>query len=641
MNGAMNLARPIVLALVIAALPVTLPSAGAPQAAGPGSTTTPIQHLIVVIGENRSFDHIFAAYAPPHGQTIRNLLSEGVIKADGSPGPNFARAAQYQAEVTTTFELAPARKTRYTVLPPAMTGNAPQAASDQQGPPFQTMQTAARLDRGLLPFDLRLLLVGATGLPRMSIDTRLPSATALPNGPFRLTPGVPYQAYTADPVHRFFQMWQQMDCSVRHATAANPSGCLADLFPWVEVTIGRGSDGKPQPAGFDERTTGEGSTAMGFIDMQTGDAPYFRDLAQRFTLNDNYHQPVMGGTGANHFMLTGDMVWYSDGNGNAAVPPRDQIENPNPQPGTNNYYIQDGYAGGSYVACADPSQPGVQPIVAYLRSLPAHPAANCETGHYYLVNNYAPGYLGDGTVNTGSRFVVPPSSVRTIGDALLERRITFRYYGEGWNAYIQSPGDFARHRYCAICNFLQYTPTIMTNPALRAEHVGDLDDFFSDVRGGALPAVVFVKPSSLNDGHPTTSKLDLLEAFVRRIVGEVRRQPGIWAGTAILVTFDEGGGFYDSGYVQPIDFFGDGTRVPLIVISPFSTGGRVVHTYTDHVSILKFIEKNWRLSPLTHRSRDNLPNPATAPSNPYVPTNGPAIGDLVDMFQFHPEAGTP
>jgi phospholipase C len=61
----------------------------------------------------------------------------------------------------------------------------------------------------------------------------------------------------------------------------------------------------------------------------------------------------------------------------------------------------------------------------------------------------------------------------------------------------------------------------------------------------------------------------------------------------------------------------------------------ILHTYYDQVSILKFIEKNWGLSPLTNRSRDNLQNPTTAAGNPYVPTNAPAIGDLMDMFDFN------
>jgi phospholipase C len=96
---------------------------------------------------------------------------------------------------------------------------------------------------------------------------------------------------------------------------------------------------------------------------------------------------------------------------------------------------------------------------------------------------------------------------------------------------------------------------------------------------------------------------------------------------------DEGGGYYDSGYVQPLDYFGDGTRIPAIVVSPYTKAGHISHQYNDHVSILKFIEANWGLSPLTSRSRDNYPNPTTT-SNPYVPTNSPAIGDLMDLFSF-------
>ena len=60
---------------------------------------------------------------------------------------------------------------------------------------------------------------------------------------------------------------------------------------------------------------------------------------------------------------------------------------------------------------------------------------------------------------------------------------------------------------------------------------------------------------------------------------------------------------------EPLDQFGDAPLIPLIVVSKFSRGGNIVHSYTDHVSILKFIERNWRLKPLTARSRDNLPNP--------------------------------
>jgi phospholipase C len=107
-----------------------------------------------------------------------------------------------------------------------------------------------------------------------------------------------------------------------------------------------------------------------------------------------------------------------------------------------------------------------------------------------------------------------------------------------------------------------------------------------------------------------------------------------------MITFDEGGGYYDSGYVQPLDYFGDGTRIPMIVVSPFTTPGTITHNYSDHVSVLKFIERNWTLNPVTSRSRDNYANPITSTANPYVPNNSPAISDLFELFNFNLPAPT-
>ena len=121
--------------------------------------------------------------------------------------------------------------------------------------------------------------------------------------------------------------------------------------------------------------------------------------------------------------------------------------------------------------------------------------------------------------------------------------------------------------------------------------------------------------------------------MLENILDKLKAKPELFKETAFIVTFDEGGGFWDSGFMQPLDFFGDGPRIPLIVVSPYSQGGRVVHSYNDHASVVKFIERNWGLKPLTLRSRDNLPNPIFK-DNPYVPVNIPAIGDLFDMFAF-------
>jgi phospholipase C len=257
------------------------------------------------------------------------------------------------------------------------------------------------------------------------------------------------------------------------------------------------------------------------------------------------------------------------------------------------------------------------------------------------VNNYNPGYFGDGSnayADTNAHnnvFTIPPSNVRHLGDVLNDNQISWAYYGDQFNRYLhdkylQNPID----QYCNICNWAQYSSSIMTDASQRAAHLQDTADFYSAIASGALPAVSYVKPSGIVDGHPAFSKLNLFEGFVKKIVDGVKANPTLWEDTAIFVTFDEGGGYWDSGYVQPVDFFGDGTRVPMIVVSKYAMGGHISHAYADHASVVKFIEANWGLPAITSRSRDNLPNPRAEDSNPYIPVNSPAIGDMMDMFKF-------
>src|ERR1700739_2688705 len=83
------------------------------------ATKTPIQHVIVIIGENRTFDHVFATYKPRHGQTVSNLLSKGIVNEDGTPGPNFSLAAQSSAIDSNEdgYRLSPSHNTPYATLP--------------------------------------------------------------------------------------------------------------------------------------------------------------------------------------------------------------------------------------------------------------------------------------------------------------------------------------------------------------------------------------------------------------------------------------------------------------------------------------------------------------------------------------------
>jgi phospholipase C len=611
---------------------------GAPApAAAQGTAQSPIQHVIVIIGENRSFDHVYATYVPAAGQTISNLLSKGIVTKSGGRGPNYALAAQNSALDLTTYEISPSGKQPYENIPPAMTGGAATAPSNTYPAPFQTLSVALAAEPDLFGKYNNYLLTGATGLPNYSIDTRIKNVNALGPDVFRLTNGMPYDAYAGSPVHRFYQMWQQTDCSVAAATTANPSGCLSDLFPWVETSIGAGDNGAKQPNPFNDQTTGEGSISMAIFNISAGDAPYMKYLADNYTLSDNMHQSVMGGTGANHIMFGfADGLYYTNAKGEIATPPREQIENPNPQAGTNNWYDQDGYSGGTYSNCSDPTAAGVSAIENYLEALSPAISPRCTPGAYYLLNNYNPGYVGDGKLGAPyTPFTIPPTSQPHIGDVLNAAGVSWTYFGEGWNLYVTDPAGINPYdAYCNICNPFQYAKDIMTNPAQRESHIQDTDTLYEDIGSGTLPAVSIVKPSGFVDGHPASAKLDQFEGFVNNIVNQVQANPSLWATTAIFITEDEGGGSYDSGYIQPLDFFGDGTRIPLLIVSPYSTGGVVNHSYADHVSIIKFIERNWSLGTIGAHTRDNFPNPSVAAGNPYVPTNSPALDDLWDAFNF-------
>ncbi len=662
------------------------PLVGSARAQEENHPQSPIKHVIVIVGENRSFDHIFATYKPKEGESVSNLLSKGIIKEDGTPGPNYSLAAQYSADVTgsTTFELSPTtKKTPYSTSPAPLNGGPTNVCADNG---ICTMGDATSSENGLDQNYYQFLLTGGTGLTGKVPDSRIAGVhntapySTLPPGPFQLTKNptkFPYDSFAASPVHRFYQMWQQEDCNAAYVTKWNGSGCKADLFTWTEVTVGSNVNGKAQPANFStdyapgKVTTGEGATAMGFYNVLDGDAPYSKFLADNFAMSDNYHQPAMGGTGLDSIILGfGDAIWFSDANGKAAVPPHnqmtfaggpvDEIENPNLVPGTNNWWINDGYGGfgnngsstgvyggGSYTNCSDSSQPGVAPILNYLNSLPRPITPNCDEGHYYLLNNYNPGYFGNGSnaytdANPNNTpFTIPPTSQRSIADVLLDKNVSWKSYNDQWTPYLSDKYQLNygtvgpnSDQYCNICNPFQYQTQIMTNDTVRAAHIVDTTDLYADIASGKLPAVSFVKPSGWVDGHPASSKWNLFEGFVKKIVDEVKSNPELWKSTAIFVTVDEGGGYYDSGYVQPLDYFGDGTRIPLFVVSPYTKPGHISHSYADHVSILKFIERNWNLPPISNRSRDNLPNPKTEKDNPYVPLNTPALGDLWDLFNF-------
>ena len=581
--------------------------AAAPSGAGDDNTATPIKHVVTIIGENDTFDNVFGTYQPPAGQHVDNLLSEGIVNASGAAGPNASKAQQSQATDTTSYQVDPTSTAPYSTLPKPNTTSTSKACTGQ----------GQNVDDAPLPSDLA-------------------------NVPYPITKYVPYfddhgqynqfgtcefnGAVVGDPLHRFYQSTRRCPATSSIQRAPTTCGHGSTRPPAIPTAIRR-----PRR----RRTRTRARLDMGYYNMAAGDAPIFRYLAEHYAMSDDYHQSVMGGTGANHIMLgTGDAAYYQDSQGHATAPPSGEIENPNPQPGTNNFYTQDGYGksgttnGGSYSNCSDATQPGVSGVDALLNSLPYKTFNNgdCAPGHYYLFNNYNPGYNVDGTLNTSTFTVPPQQSTNTIADELQAKHVSWGYYGEGYNNGNVGPN------YCGVCDPFQYATSVMANPAKRANVQHGLSDFDASVANNTLPAVSYLKPGD-DDGHPGYSTLAVFENFVSHTVSEIQNQPKLWKSTAIFITFDEGGGYYDSGPVQPVSYFGDGTRVPMLVVSPYTKAGHVDHSYTDHVSTLKFIEANWTLNPLSSRSLDNLPDPRQT-NGSYLPQNPPAIGDLMGLFDF-------
>jgi phospholipase C len=439
---------------------------------------------------------------------------------------------------------------------------------------------------GLAPADQFLLATGGTGLSfTLGPDTRISDVNNLPPGPVQLTgPNMPFDAFTGDTIHQYFQMVQQVDCAIdkEHVSHDNPTGCLHDLQSAVTTTYSTPPGGTP-------------------------------------------HQPVLGGTGPDSQPLGfADQVFFSDGKGNPATPAATNIYNPDPAAGTLNLYTHRS----QWFNCSDATQPGIAAITDYLSALPYKVDTKCGPGQFWQAVNVNPAFTPKGLPQGG--LIVPQTLQRSIGDVLTANNISWKYYGNGFNADgTTSPFNGT---YCNICNPFEYEANY---PSVVPDHMRDVTDLFTDLANGTLPAVSYVKPDGLLDGHPASSKWTLFEAFAKNIIELAQSNPKLWAETAIFVTVDEGGGYYDSGFIQPVDFFGTGPRIPMVAVSPFSKGGHISHVYNEHSSFVKFVERNWKLdTKLSDRSRDNLPNPDQDGRNSYVPRNMPAIGDLFDLFDF-------
>src|SRR6266478_3347804 len=175
--------------------------------------------------------------------------------------------------------------------------------------------------------------------------------------------------------------------------------------------------------------------------------------------------------------------------------------------------------------------------------------------------------------------------------------------------YFQSVhgGSFANHYFLITAGLMphhnpfQYVRRVMDSPDGRAR-IRDAAEFPGALRDGTLPSVAFVKPHAPRNAHPAYSTVGAGDRWIGETVRQIMASR-YWPRVAVVITYDEGGGWFDHVRPPAVDRFGLGTRVPALVVSPYARRGLVAHGQYEHASILKLIEWRWNLEPLTARDR--------------------------------------
>lgn len=433
-----------------------------------------------------------------------------------------------------------------------------------------TRENTLQLDRDGTPLTV-LPPVWKTGKP----DPAFP--TDLPNGPFRID---------APPVN---------------LSLSTPTRDLTHLFHVHQEQI---ADGRNN---LFAALSDAGGLTMGYYDGSP--LPMWK-WAREFTLADNFFQAAFGGSFLNHMWLVCACTPHHPGAPAAAraqLDPQGRAKRRDNVPSAlagplwflDGNYTPDGYA-------ANAAQPPYQP------------------------SGIRPAPDGDRRFVDATKHPLPPRTDKTIGDTLSAKNISWAWYAGAWNqaladgrrdqkekrAVIYSTGagspNFQPHHqpFNYFARFAPGTPD-------RERHLKDYVDLIAAIDTGTLPQVAFYKPQGTLNEHPGYTDVLSGDRHIAALIEKIRASR-YWPKVAIIVTYDENGGFWD--HVAPpsgpgwSDRWGPGTRIPAIIVSPWARRGFVDSTPYDTTSIAKFITRRFGLEPL--------------------PGVRPNAGDLGNAFDF-------
>jgi phospholipase C len=396
----------------------------------------------------------------------------------------------------------------------------------------------------------------------------------LPNKPFRIDAppiNLPLSVATRDLIHKFYPQQEQID------------GGRNDRF--VEV-----SDA--------------GALAMGYYDGSK--LPMWK-WAQEYTLADHFFMGAFGDSFLNHFWL---VCACTPIDGDAPTGLRAQLDDRGwlkrkPESPSS---VLDGppvFLPGEF------TQDGYALTTAYPR---------------YQPSRVPPAKDGDPRLAGSSAYTLPPQAMKTIGDTLSAKGVSWAWYGGAWNLAVKDGMQDPAAKRMIIYNNEKGAPYFVVHhqpfnyfarfaPGAkdREEHLKDYTDLVAGIDKGQLPQVAFYKPQGTYNEHPGNTDVMSGDIHISELVAKIKASP-LWSSTAIIVAYDENGGFWDHVRPPPGDRWGPGTRVPALVISPYARRHYVDHTQYDTTSILKFITRRFALEPL--------------------PGVRPQMGDLTAAFDF-------
>ncbi len=435
---------------------------------------------------------------------------------------------------------------------------------------------------------------GLTAAGQTPAVTQAQTTSVWPNAPFQIDAPNSAALYGYSPIsntiitrdlyHRFFENMMQID-----------GGKSDQYVAWGD----------------------SGGIVMGYFD---GDKTALWDLARRYTLADNFFQGAYGGSFLNHQYLIC-----------ACAPTASAAFVANNKPSVN---VLGASLNGVPQLAANPTQaPSALTGPTSLKSGNIAPLDYFGAGDgYRAVNTMQPAYQPSGNApadangndplyaNPAAATTLEPQTQSHIGDQLSAKGIGWTWYAGGWGAAVANPWngtgptatsttiykantfgtsdstnlDFQSHHH-PFNYYADFDP--VTHAQARAEHLKDRGDLLDDIAKGTLPAVSFYKPVGFQNEHPGYASLTEGDSEVLNIVNRLRQSPQ-WKHMLVVVTYDEFGGQFDHVAPPKGDLIGPGTRIPAVVISPFSKKGYVDHTQQDTASILRFITHRYSLTPL-------------------------------------------